>query len=146
MRRVQSPLDPWSGQVSLPGGKEEVGDTDLIHTARRETKEEVGVDLGTVSRYLGALDDHRAMARGRVVSTSVTPHVFWKTASMELRMGPEASYTFWLPLEPAATGKLDAIYRYKKGSAAASLPSWRYGEEVVWGLTYGILKNLLYYL
>lgn len=32
-----------SGQISLPGGKFEMGDRDLFHTALRETHEEIGV-------------------------------------------------------------------------------------------------------
>ncbi len=32
-----------SNQVAFPGGKEEAGDRDLLHTALRETQEEVGV-------------------------------------------------------------------------------------------------------
>jgi len=45
-----------SGQVSLPGGKQEEGDDDLYHTALREAKEEIGIDIDKV-KYLGALSE-----------------------------------------------------------------------------------------
>lgn len=34
-----------SGQMALPGGRYESGDTDLVQTAIRETKEEIGVSI-----------------------------------------------------------------------------------------------------
>ncbi len=37
-----------SGQVALPGGKKEETDTDLIITAKRESEEEIGVDMGSI--------------------------------------------------------------------------------------------------
>jgi 8-oxo-dGTP pyrophosphatase MutT (NUDIX family) len=38
-----------SGQISLPGGKYEISDNDLRQTALRETKEEIGIDIHSVS-------------------------------------------------------------------------------------------------
>ena len=46
-----------SGQISLPGGKVESTDIDLLHTALREAQEEIGIDpdqmeiLGPLSRF-----------------------------------------------------------------------------------------------
>lgn len=45
-----------SGQVSLPGGKYEPEDRDLLETAKRETQEEIGVD-GDRIRLIGALSE-----------------------------------------------------------------------------------------
>ena len=38
-----------SGQISLPGGRFESSDKDLLQTALRETNEEIGVDPGLIS-------------------------------------------------------------------------------------------------
>jgi 8-oxo-dGTP pyrophosphatase MutT (NUDIX family) len=43
MQRTQNPHDRHSGQISLPGGAQEPGET-VIETALRETREELGVD------------------------------------------------------------------------------------------------------
>ncbi|MBN2610256.1 MAG: CoA pyrophosphatase [Bacteroidales bacterium] len=45
---------PHSGQISLPGGKSEPGDADIIHTALREAEEETGIDRHSVE-ILGQL-------------------------------------------------------------------------------------------
>jgi 8-oxo-dGTP pyrophosphatase MutT (NUDIX family) len=43
-----------SGQIALPGGKREISDKDLIHTALREAEEEIGIQPTRV-KILGAL-------------------------------------------------------------------------------------------
>ena len=43
-----------SGQISFPGGKKEESDQDLMHTALRETEEELGIPASAVE-VLGAL-------------------------------------------------------------------------------------------
>jgi len=45
---------PHGGQISLPGGRVEKTDPDLVYTALRETSEEIGVDTQSV-RVLGSL-------------------------------------------------------------------------------------------
>jgi len=45
-----------SGQVSFPGGKREASDRDIVHTALRETNEEVGVLMEDVE-VIGKLSD-----------------------------------------------------------------------------------------
>ena len=45
IQRAEKAGDPWSGHMALPGGRREPGDRDAYDTARRETLEEVGIDL-----------------------------------------------------------------------------------------------------
>mgnify|MGYP001202721961 CR=1 FL=1 len=56
---------PHSGQVALPGGRRE-GDETLLHTALRETQEELGVDPGSVA-VLGALSPLYVRASNHLV-------------------------------------------------------------------------------
>src|SRR5258706_13265424 len=56
VRRAERDGDPWSGHMALPGGHAHPSDVDLLHTARRETLEEVGIDL-TDAELLGRLDE-----------------------------------------------------------------------------------------
>src|SRR6478752_6570976 len=54
IRRAERAGDPWSGHMALPGGRREPEDADLVETARRETFEEVGLQLAR-SDLLGGL-------------------------------------------------------------------------------------------
>jgi 8-oxo-dGTP pyrophosphatase MutT (NUDIX family) len=46
---VRTPGGPHGGQISLPGGKQEISDSDLSDTARRETFEEIGVGSDSIA-------------------------------------------------------------------------------------------------
>lgn len=143
MRRATREGDPWSGQVSLPGGSREPGDADLFATAVRETEEEVGVDLARDARYLGRLAPLRARARGALLNMDVSPFVFALDREVVPRINAEAEEAFWLPLERAQRGELDHVHLYldQKG-ASRELPAWRFEERVVWGMTHHILSEL----
>jgi 8-oxo-dGTP pyrophosphatase MutT (NUDIX family) len=143
MERAARPGDRWSGHISLPGGREASSDPDLLATAVRETREEVGLDLARHGDYLGRLDGIRAVARGQPLSMVIVPHVFACEDCPELVLGEEAVGTFWLPLAEAASGRLDDTYKYKLGPATWKLPCWRYQGHTVWGLTYQMLSQLL---
>jgi 8-oxo-dGTP pyrophosphatase MutT (NUDIX family) len=45
LKRTPNDLDPWSGHLSLPGGRIEPEDKDPLDAARRETLEECGINL-----------------------------------------------------------------------------------------------------
>ena len=140
MKRAERPGDRWSGQISLPGGHAEPVDTDLAATAARETHEEVGV---TLTDLVGALPPVQAKARGKPLPTTILPAVYTLEGDVDVTLGPEAQAAFWFPLDRAAAGDLDAPYRYTHGEVVVQLPSWRYDDHVVWGLTHCILTDLL---
>jgi len=143
MRRIVRSDDPWSGQVSLPGGSAKDIDRDLVATAVRETQEEVEVDLESCARLVGHLDPIRPVPRGLKLPLFITPLVFFQTSTASPAPGDEAQRVFWFPLGRAAAGELDSSYTWKIGPTSRDFPCWRFDGEVVWGLTHRILVELL---
>jgi 8-oxo-dGTP pyrophosphatase MutT (NUDIX family) len=139
MKRAERAGDPWSGHISLPGGGYQATDPDLLATAIRETREELGIELDS-ARLLGNLKPLHPRTSGPS-GIEVTPYVFVSEHALEPVCGPEALSAFWLPLEVAASGALDGSHQYPNSPMV--FPSWNYEGHVIWGLTWRILGDLL---
>lgn len=142
MKRAERKGDPWSGHVSLPGGRHEPGDADLRATAMRESAEELGLALATDARYLGRLPELHPRTAGPA-GMEVSPFVFTCTTPPPLVLGAEATATCWLPMARVAAGHLDDTYDYPGPPAPMRFPCWRFEDFTVWGLTMRILGELL---
>jgi 8-oxo-dGTP pyrophosphatase MutT (NUDIX family) len=143
MQRAQREGDRWSGHVSFPGGRADERDPDLVATAVRETREEVGLDLERDARLIGRLDEVQAIAAGAPQALSITPFVFVQERPGSIVLSAEATASFWLPLDLARGGTLDSTFDYRHAGVPLALPCWRYQEYVVWGMTYRMLGELI---
>lgn len=131
IRRADRDGDPWSGHVALPGGKKDDTDRDLEHTARRETLEEVGIELGPAD---GRLND---MA-GRVFRAVVAVH-FWTLDEMPTLTPEEGEVAeaFWVPLDDLYDPARQTWYRVN--GVPTPFRAVRLDGGILWGMTYGIL-------
>lgn len=143
MRRAELAGDPWSGHVSLPGGRAEPGDADLRATAVREAAEELGIDLGAHAQLLGSLPPIPATARGKILPMRISAFVFVEHRAVEPRPSAEATAAFWLPLDRVVAGALDDTFEYPFAQPPLRLPCWTYQGHTVWGLTYRLVRSLL---
>jgi 8-oxo-dGTP pyrophosphatase MutT (NUDIX family) len=141
IRRAERDGDPWSGHMALPGGHAHADDRDLLATAKRETLEEVGVDLAQ-HELLGALDEHAAHAQGRFTGLVIAPYVFALKAEPVLQLNHEVAEVLWAPLVPMARGEIDAMLELQRGGQTVRFPGYEVGGQVVWGLTHRVLQNL----
>jgi 8-oxo-dGTP pyrophosphatase MutT (NUDIX family) len=128
--------------MAFPGGHYEPIDRDLRETAMRETLEEVGVNLRD-HEYLGQLDEVAAMARGRAVGMTITPHVFALTdAPHVLRPNYEVAELLWGSLGRMFRGEVDAVKEINYGGETLHLPAFQVEQQLVWGMTHGMLRSL----
>ena len=128
--------------MAFPGGHHEPVDRDLRETAMRETLEEVGLNLRE-HEYLGLLDEVAATARGRAVGMTIAPHVFALTdAPLVLRPNHEVAELLWGSLGRMFRGEVDAVKEISYGGETVHLPAFQVKEQLVWGMTHGMLRSL----
>lgn len=121
------------GEVSLPGGRFEPGDGDLLGAALRETEEEIAIPR-TALEVLGPLDDVHTMASGFTVSPWVAHH-----AGGRPEMVAEVTEIAHIMEVPLA----DILRADRRIPAEPDIATLRYplmGEDV-WGLTARILRT-----
>lgn len=142
IQRAVHPGDRWSGHVSMPGGRSEPSDADLLATAVRETREETGIELSR-ARVLGRGSAIWALAKGKLRPMTVTPFVFHLEEVHPIVLSPEATDHFWFPIGRAARGELDGRVDHALGPLPLELPCWRWEGRTVWGLTHTMLYEVV---
>jgi 8-oxo-dGTP pyrophosphatase MutT (NUDIX family) len=137
LKRAERQGDPWSGQISLPGGRFESSDENLYVTALRETHEETGIDLrgALYHGHAEALHPFSAGPKGM----PVTPFLFQLEGEPNLTLSAEATDWFWLPLQSAVAGDFNSSIRFRE----TTFPSWQYQSFSIWGLTMRILAQFV---
>jgi 8-oxo-dGTP pyrophosphatase MutT (NUDIX family) len=138
LRRATHPLDPWSGHISLPGGRYDPGDESLLATALRETHEEVGLDRDRL-RVLGTLGEFAGRGAG-VRSIRIAAFVAVLDRRPALVLSSEVAEAHWVSLAELIETTAEV------SELQTPVPAYRLavdpGELVVWGITFGILGLL----
>ena len=135
IERAEREGDPWSGQIAFPGGRRESTDRTLLDTARRETKEEIGLSLARDARLLGWLP-WRAPANR--VDWIVVPYVFTLRRSAQPKPTPEVARAFWARVDALPAGLYKAILEFPDGDLEA--PAFDVGGgKPLWGFTFRVL-------
>ncbi|OFV89081.1 MAG: hypothetical protein A3J75_08985 [Acidobacteria bacterium RBG_16_68_9] len=144
IQRAEREGDPWSGHMALPGGRQARADRDVIHTAARETREEVGIDIQTHGQVLGVLDELRAIAGHGPIDLVISPIVWDLRAPVEPSpCCAEVEDTVWVPLSFLQRPTARGIYRCALDGIEQEYPAYCYRGYTVWGLTHRILSRFL---
>ena len=135
-RRAES-LPHHRGQVAFPGGGRETGE-DLWTAALRESEEEIGLPPQAVLR-LGELDEVGSPAGFRIVPfVGAVPNGFEATPNPE-----EIDEVFSAPVREFANPQLVEDREVIVNGRRRTIRIYHVGRHLIWGLTAGILQNLL---
>jgi 8-oxo-dGTP pyrophosphatase MutT (NUDIX family) len=137
LTRRTDPLEHHRGQISFPGGAEEVGDDSLLATALRETQEEIGVTADVVVP-LGALSPLTTVSDYFYVAPFVgaIPHPYpFRPAESEIaeliELPVAGLFAPGILEEKQLPGRAEPVLFYHSG------------RHVIWGATASILRELL---
>jgi 8-oxo-dGTP pyrophosphatase MutT (NUDIX family) len=141
IQRALHPNDPWSGHLAFPGGRREPSDQSALHTAIRETREEIGVDLAPV-QLLGQLDPLSAKGArlpGLVIDAFVFEVPHQSSFSVDVS---EVARVFWVPIPPLTRGERNTTIEVQRDGIRYRLPGYDVEQQVLWGMTYEMFQAL----
>ena len=144
IKRARNPRDPWSGHMAFPGGRWETDDPSLLHTAMRETLEEVGLDLSSGS---GPVEELSPLlpSSPQLPPLHIQPYVFEVGRETEpILDSGEVAAVHWVGLDALRDPSNQSTVEFTYHGATRNFPCFRViPGEVVWGLTYRIVTEFL---
>jgi 8-oxo-dGTP pyrophosphatase MutT (NUDIX family) len=141
IRRAVRAGDPWSGQMGLPGGRSSHADADLLQTAIRETREEVGIDV-TPAALVGVLHDV-APRSPHLPPLMVRPFVFFLPDRPTVLPNVEVAGHLWVALATLLDPDVYHPITVRLGNTAREFPAFHVSPIPVWGMTERILAPLV---
>lgn len=143
IERARRSNDPWSGQMAFPGGRIERRDRDLQDTAERETREEVGVELGR-GELLGRLDDQEGRRAGAGRGLAIAGWVYHLENPPPLELSHEVEEALWVPSSVLFDPEKRVTYDVEH--IPGTWPGILVGHperHIIWGLTLRFLSSFL---
>jgi 8-oxo-dGTP pyrophosphatase MutT (NUDIX family) len=139
-RRTET-VETHKGQVAFPGGHQDPEDPGFIEAALRETEEEVGIARSEVE-VVGALP--RLWTRTGYLVTPVVGVLHAPIEEVALTPSPdEIAAIFWAPVRALLARENYVRELLVVDGRQVPLHSFQLGEHRVWGITGGVIRNLL---
>jgi 8-oxo-dGTP pyrophosphatase MutT (NUDIX family) len=136
-----SHLKHHAGQVSFPGGKQESHDLSPMHTALRETHEEIGVPAHKVE-IVGNLPLYRTVSR-----FEVRPYIGFVEGPLELSLDKnEVHSVFEVPLSFLMDQNNHLIHWVKRKNKQFPIYFIQWKQHNIWGATAAFVRNLSHHL
>ena len=131
-------LSLHAGEIAFPGGKQDVDDDSLLHTATREMEEEVGIPAGQFES-LGPL--HQRITRTQI---RVTPFVGILPPDLTLTINRgELDSAFYVPVDQLCSGELFSVVNVLDNGVTKRVARFQFGDYDIWGVTAMILADAM---
>lgn len=138
LTRRASHMSSHAGEVAFPGGKRDSTDASIIATALRESREEIGLPEQSVE-VVGELDIFVSK-----VGLRVQPIVGMVEPGQLLVPNPdEIESIFHVPVEFFLNARVSYTHRFRFMGQDVTVPSFNYGDYVIWGLTAFMIVDLM---
>ena len=124
-----------AGEISFPGGKLDVDDSDLLETALRETSEEIGLTISK-EQVIGQLKPVITLNSGFLI----LPFVSIVDKIPTLAANAEVENIFHIPLESFL--KTMANDPDPSHNLIQEMYTFEYQNQIVWGASARILKQI----
>ena len=128
------------GEISLPGGRRDEGDQSFLHTALRETHEEVGVPPEAVS-VLGTLDDVVTNVSSHLIRPYVGLAAPGVTPSITARR--EVDQLLEVPVRHLLDPACQVWKVVQQDGRPQPTHAYEYQGHIIWGATARILGQFL---
>ncbi len=125
------------GQISFPGGKQEPDDISLMHTALRETQEEIGIAASKVD-IIGQLPLFRTVSRYEVV-----PYIGFVEPDITLQIDAnEVDNVFHVPLTFLMDQDNHLIHWVNRHGRQHPIYFIKWQDKTIWGATASFIRTL----
>jgi 8-oxo-dGTP pyrophosphatase MutT (NUDIX family) len=126
-----------AGQISFPGGKMDAGDANVVETALREAREEIGLEVEFIDT-IGFLEDY-------VTSTGYRISPLVAVIRQGYSITPDRSEVadvFDVPLSFLMNAQNHEMHTREWRGAQRKFYAMSYRNRFIWGATAGMLRNL----
>jgi 8-oxo-dGTP pyrophosphatase MutT (NUDIX family) len=125
-----------AGEISFPGGKLDPNDSDLLETALRETREEIGLNISK-NQVIGQLEPVVTLNSG----FTIMPFVSIVDDIASLSANSEVKTIFHIPLMPFL--KTMANDPNPSHNIIQEMYTFEFQNKIVWGASARILKQIV---